>query len=253
MTTNSPLIFEHGYDIRSYEPRLDGRVSIACICNQLQDIASRHADSLGFGYQDLEKSGHFWILARLHLTVDRLPGFGERTTILTWPSGNERLVALRDFLVSDENGPIGRATTSWVTLNAKTHTPDPPETVLHKRFIPERERAVVFPTKAVTRLKQGEHQASLTARRSDMDINGHVNNVKYIEYCFEALPLEWIRENRCTGVDIQFRTEAFAGDEFQAACAQAEPDGGRDTFLHALTRTSDDKEIVRMRSWWKRS
>jgi acyl-ACP thioesterase len=252
MTTESPLTFEHGYDIRSYEPRPDGRVSVTAICNQLQDIASRHADTLGFGHRDLEQSGHFWILARLHLMVDRLPGFGGRTDILTWPSGNERLVALRDFLVLDQDGPMGRATTSWVTMNTRTHRPDPPQTVLHERFIPDREHALTFPTKAVTRLKQGEFQTRLTARRSDMDINGHVNNVKYLEYCFEAVPVEWIADNRCHGVDIQFRSEAFPGDKLVSECAMGEPDQGMDTFLHGLTRVSDNKEIVRMRSWWRR-
>jgi acyl-ACP thioesterase len=252
MTTNSVFTFEHGYDIRSYEPRPDGRVSVTAICDQLQDIASRHADKLGFGYHDLEQSGHFWILARLHLMVDRLPGFGERTSILTWPSGKERLVALRDFVISDGNGQMGTATTSWVTLNTRTHRADPPDTVLPERSIPEREHALVFPTKAVTRLKDGEHTAQLTARRSDMDINGHVNNVKYLEYCFESVPMDWVSENRCHGVDIQFRSESFPGDEYISACTMDAPDQGMDTFLHTLTRISDNKEIVRMRSWWKR-
>lgn len=252
MTTDSPLTFEHGYDIRSYEPRPDGRVSVTAICNQLQDAASRHADRLGFGHGDLQQSGHFWILARLHLMVDRLPGFGGRTNILTWPSGNERLVALRDFLIYDEDGEMGRATTSWVTMNTRTHRPDAPETVLNERFIPDREHALTFPSKAVTRLKEGEYGTTLTARRGDMDINGHVNNVKYLEYGFEAVPAEWIEEHRCHGVDIQFRSEAFPGDTIVSACTKGEPDQGMDTFVHSLTRASDGREIVRMRSWWKR-
>jgi hypothetical protein len=76
--------------------------------------------------------------------------------------------------------------------------------------------------------------------------------VKYLEYCFESVPGEWIAENRCHGVDIQFRSESFPGDELVSKCAPAEPDQGMDTFLHGLTRVSDNKEIVRMRSWWKR-
>ncbi|MCJ2163574.1 MULTISPECIES: acyl-ACP thioesterase domain-containing protein [unclassified Pseudodesulfovibrio] len=253
MTTNLELTLEHGYNIRSYEPRMDGHVSIASLCNQLQDIASRHADSLGFGFHDLEESGHFWILARLHIMVNRLPRFGERTSIRTWPSGNERLVALRDFLIHDADGLIGQATTSWVTMNKQTHRPDKPDQVLNRRFIPDREHAIVFPTKSVTRLKQGDYTADLTARRADIDINGHVNNVKHVELCFEAVPPEWADDHRCRGLDIQFRAEAFAGDKLRAACALSEPDADMDTMLHSLTRVSDDKEIVRMRSWWRKA
>jgi acyl-ACP thioesterase len=253
MTTNPDLTFEHAYNIRSYEPRTDGRVSIASVCNQLQDIASRHADSLGFGFDDLQQSGHFWILARLHLMMDRLPGYGEQARILTWPSGNERLVALRDFLVHDADEIVGRATTSWVTLNAETHRPDKPDTVLDRRFIPERDRALEFPTKSVTRLKEGEHTVQVTARRADIDINGHVNNVKYVEFCLEAVPQAWTDSHRCLGLDIQFRTESFAGDTYAAACSPAEPENSMDTFLHSLIRTSDNREIVRMKTWWRKS
>lgn len=251
MTTNSDLTYVQAYNIRSYEPRFDRRVSIASICNHLQDIASRHADAMGFGFKDLEKSGHLWVLARLHVMMDRLPGFGEAITAKSWPSGNERLVALRDFLINDESGLIGRATTSWVTLNRETNRPDRPDTVLDKRFIPDRDRSTVFPTKAISRLKEGEHTISITARRSDMDINNHVNNVKYIEFCLEAVPQTWANEHRCLGLDIQFRAESHAGDEYVSTCIHSDQDNDMDTMLHSLTRVSDNKEIVRMRTWWR--
>jgi len=251
MTSPNELTLEHVYDIRSYEPRTDGRIPISSVCNYLQDIASRHADSLGFGLRDLRQSGHFWVLARLHVTMDQMPEFGEQIRVLTWPSENERLVALRDFLIHGENGLIGRATSSWATINVETHRPDKPDTVLDKRFIPSRDHSIVFPSKAVTRLKQGEHAVEIVARRADTDINGHVNNVKYVEYCMEAVPQEWTDTHRCMGLDIQFRTESFAGESYQTACTQGESDNDMDTFLHSLTRLSDNREIARMKTWWE--
>jgi acyl-ACP thioesterase len=251
MTTNSGLLLEQTYPIRSYEPRPGGQAPITTICNQLQDIASCHADSLGFGYRDLETSGHLWLLARLHVMMDRLPEYGGTVTVRTWPSGNERLVATRDFLISDQDGLMGRATTAWVTMNAKTHRPEPPSEVLNERFIPDEPRALVFPAKSVARLKGGDHETPLTARRADMDINGHVNNVRYTEFCLEAVPLDWDEANRCMGLDIQFRSESFAGDAYVCACAPEATDGPATTMLHRLTRTADEREIARMRSWWQ--
>lgn len=247
------LTYEQQYTIRSYEPRTDGRVAISSPCNHLQDIASRHADSLGFGFHDLEATGHVWVLARLHLRMDRLPGYGETVKVTTWPSANERLVALRDFIIEDTNGIIGRATTSWVALNLETRHADKPESVLNRRFIPDRDRAMTFPTKAITRLKEGTHSANLTARRADMDINRHVNNVRYVEFCLESVPQEWFETHRCNGVDIQFRTESYPGDQYLSSCSKEDNGDDTSTFLHSLIRISDNKEIVRMRSWWEPS
>nr|WP_321258963.1 acyl-ACP thioesterase domain-containing protein [uncultured Pseudodesulfovibrio sp.] len=253
MTSSNDLTLEHQYNIRSYEPRTDGRISISSVCNYLQDIASRHADSLGFGLRDLRQNGHFWVLARLHVMMDRMPEFGEQVSVRTWPSENERLVALRDFLIHDTDTLIGRATSSWATINVETHRPDKPGSVLNERFIPKRDHSIVFSSKAVTRLKQGEYTVEIMARKADTDINGHVNNVKYIEYCMEAVPLEWDNAHRCMGLDIQFRTESFAGETYQANCTQGEPDNNMDTFMHSLTRLSDNREIVRMKTWWKQA
>ncbi|NDV18427.1 acyl-ACP thioesterase [Pseudodesulfovibrio sp. JC047] len=253
MTKHTPLTLEQPYNIRSYEPQTDGRIPISALCNYLQDIASRHADTLGFGLLDLRQSGHFWVLARLHVMMDRMPGFGEQLHIETWPSGNERLVALRDFLIHDAHGLVGRATSSWATVNRKTHRPDDPSTVLDKRYIPDRDHAMVFPSKAITRLKKGDHPTQIKARRADTDVNGHVNNVKYVEYCMEAVPQSWIETHQCLGLDIQFRTESFAGQEFQATCTESTSDSDMETILHALNRPSDTREIVRMKTWWEQA
>ena len=71
-TIMEKLTYEQQYTIRSYEPRPDGHVAITSPCNHLQDIASRHAETLGFGFHDLEATGHVWVLARLHLRMQRL-------------------------------------------------------------------------------------------------------------------------------------------------------------------------------------
>ena len=251
MTTNSPLALEHDYDIRSYEPRADGRVCITAICDHMQDIASRHADSLGFGYGDLQRTGHFWMLARAYLVMDRLPCFGESCRLRTWPSGNERLVAGRDFLVHGPEGLIGRATSNWVAVDLETRRARNPEEVLDNRYIPDVDRALVMPGKAIQRLRDGEFTATLTARRSDQDINNHVNSVRYAQFCLEAVPADRLETHQCLAVDIQFRNESHAGEEYLAACSPAEPDNDMETMLHSLTRTGDGKEIVRMKTWWR--
>lgn len=74
--------------------------------------------------------------------------------------------------------------------------------------------------------------------------------MRYGEFCFEAVPAAWVEDHRCTALDIQFKNESHAGDVYISACAETETEDGRRSLLHSLRRQEDDKEIVRMRSWW---
>ena len=58
------------------------------------------------------------------------------------------------------------------------------------------------------------------ARRGDIDLNGHVNNVHYVEWMLEALP-DGFRPNAC---EVVFKAETLVGEEVRAE-AIAEADG----------------------------
>ncbi len=54
--------------------------------------------------------------------MKRYPAWNERIKLETWPSGAERLFALRDFRVMDSEGEvIGMASTAWLILDIDTH------------------------------------------------------------------------------------------------------------------------------------
>ena len=48
---------------------------------------------------------------------------------------------------------------------------------------------------------------------NDVDINGHVNSVKYIEHVLDLWPVEWYREHRIRRFEIAYVAEAHGGDQ----------------------------------------
>ena len=46
-----------------------------------------------------------------------------------------------------------------------------------------------------------------------MDINGHINSVKYIEHVLDLWPLEWYKEHSVKRFEIAYVSEAHAGDK----------------------------------------
>ena len=47
---------------------------------------------------------------------------------------------------------------------------------------------------------------------NDVDINGHINSVKYIEHVLDLWPLDWYRRHGIRRFEIAYVAEAHAGD-----------------------------------------
>jgi acyl-ACP thioesterase len=48
---------------------------------------------------------------------------------------------------------------------------------------------------------------------NDVDINGHINSVKYIEHVLDLWPLDWYRDHQIRRFEIAYVAEAHAGDQ----------------------------------------
>ena len=54
---------------------------------------------------------------------------------------------------------------------------------------------------------------SLDVNYNDIDINGHVNSVKYIEHVLDLWDIAWYREHRLKRFEIAYVAEAHQGDK----------------------------------------
>lgn len=241
------LTFTQNYRIRSYETDFAWRATITALCNHLQDIASLHADTMGFGYEDLVSSGRAWVLARAYLRMDRLPRFGQTAEVTTWPSANLNTVATRDFVISEGGSIAGKGTSAWAVIDMNTRKAVPADDFIDLRKIPQQERAIDFETRAVKRIREGERSVTVVARQSDQDINRHVNSIRQVEFLLESTPESWHETRACMGADVQFRAECHAGETIVSICSPNDDN----TAQHILMRVSDNKEIARMKSWWE--
>ena len=47
---------------------------------------------------------------------------------------------------------------------------------------------------------------------SDVDINGHINSVKYIDHLLDLWPLSWYESHRLRRIDVAYVAESYQGD-----------------------------------------
>ena len=53
----------------------------------------------------------------------------------------------------------------------------------------------------------------LTAKYSDIDINGHVNSIRYIEHILDLFPIELYKSKHIRRFEMAYVAESYYGDE----------------------------------------
>jgi len=86
---------------------------------------------------------------------------------------------------------------------------------------------------------------------SDLDINQHVNNVNYIEWAIEAIPIKVIQRYQLSQFEISFRSESKYGDSVISNAQEFESKDQK-TYLHGLVNSNTEVELTVARSIWNR-
>ena len=62
---------------------------------------------------------------------------------------------------------------------------------------------------------------SIDTYYNDVDINGHINSVKYIEHVLDLWDINWYKEHQIRRFEIAYVAEAHAGDKLSFYMQQA--------------------------------
>ena len=243
-------VWREPFSVRVFEIGADGRVGPAMLCDFLQETAGNHARHLGFDIAALQREGRTWMLSRMRLKLVRQPEWHEALSVETWPAGlRGRLIAMRAYRMHDAQGALLlEGLSDWLYVDVATRRIcRVPERLT--QFVPE-DRPVPQPDeRRVPELEAPAWSVELPVRHSDLDINQHVNNVRYVEWLFEPLPPEFPAGRHVIELDILYRQAAEHGD---VAVSQAAPEG-EDALLHRIVRRRDGAVLALARTRWHAS
>jgi acyl-ACP thioesterase len=244
------LKLQKEYKIHVYETGVDGKLNLASLFNFLQDIASEHAEILGFGRDDLMKHNNFWALSRMYAEISAWPSWGESIIITTYPNGTDKLFALRNYEVSYPDGrDIALATSSWLILDQSTRRIQRPEAALSHFNRPSEMQA--SPLRYASKLEFADNDVKnsdpFKVKISDLDINLHTNNVKYFQWINDSYDIDFIKQNIIHSTEINYLSELFYNDEVFLQTRV-----GNDSYYNHSVMRTDGKEVCRVRLGWKK-
>ncbi len=202
------------YEAESFHLDFAGNLTLGVLGNELLNCADAHSESRGFGITELNENHYTWVLSRLAIEMKRMPRQYERYRIYTWVENVYRLFTDRNFeVITEEGETLGYARSIWAMINVETRKPADLLT-LHNGQINDYICDRPCPIERPGRVKvQVDHAVrELQTRYSDIDINGHVNSVKYIEHILDLFALDTFRNQRVKRFEIAYIAESYYGD-----------------------------------------
>ena len=236
-------IWTEEYPIYWYDTDRNGQLKMSAIANYLQESAWRHANHLGFGYEDAQKRNEFWVIISLMIRMVGKPEWGQKLIVETWPKGVDRLFAYRDFKLMDEKGAVvGAATSAWMILDKDTRRPKNVDLVKPVLHLATHQDVLDCNPPLLKPLKEISSTAPRKVRFSELDQNGHVNNIRYIDWSLDAMPADWHHEHRIRTLVINYLAEVQSEEMIEISTGPA----GENAEIVQGTR-EDGKVIFRTR------
>ncbi len=207
---------EENLSIRTNDADLNNRLKMNSIFIYLQDNAAAHADKLHLGYGDLLAKELGWVLSWVRVEVEKYPQYSNNIKIMTWPKCKYKLYSMRDFLIYDKNNiAIIKATTAWLPVNIKTkRIVDLQSLNINIPYQPEESALEIYPEKIISNEEKHVVEKKIF-KYSDLDLNQHVNNTKYVELILNCFTKEFHSQFIIKNFTISFQTESFYDDEIE--------------------------------------
>lgn len=204
--------------VSCYRTDLNRQLRPTEFLNLAQDAATRAASFGNFSDKVLKTRGGVWIVARMQVRFLRPVMLAEELRLDTWHKGLQGVNFIRDYQLVDSSGqPVINSTSSWVIMDianrcllrdAEALALVPASSQCGDSAIEDTCPKVVLPKSCELELVD-EH----IVKWSDVDYNGHANNVKYSVWALDALPADFVRTHFLKELSINFNKEVPPGSK----------------------------------------
>lgn len=194
-----------------------GRMFLGHLGNQMLNAADFHSTDRGFGMKYLMTIKRSWVLSRLAIEMTEMPEQHELYSVETWVESAIRYFTSRNFQVTGNNGRVyGYGRSIWAMIDTETRQPTDIYSIDNGAINNWIESEKPCPIEKGGRVKMSENAKFVRAidvSYNDIDINGHVNSVKYIEHTLDLWDIDWYLNHRMKRFEIAYVAETHHGDK----------------------------------------
>ncbi len=235
-------------EIQISETDFLGRWKPSCIYTAMQEIADTHAHNLGCGRSAMVSRGIVWVLTRLVIEMRRYPHWGETVRLYTWAYDRGGRLFPRNFRIFDESGEeIGAAASIWIIMDMETRKVlRAPDDLFHYSEAADKSDPLPSPQQ----LRPDKQLGRFSVRKpvySDLDVNFHMNNARYVEWICDMFDTKKHKENFLHTLQVNYLTEAVPDKEIELSLLEE-----NDEFFVRGNDAADGTAVFEAFGKWKR-
>lgn len=239
--------FEYAeYLLETNNVDIQKRMTAVSLCDFLQNLAGKAAEKRGYGYTFMTQNNFVWVLIRINAKILHYPKWNETVKLETWVNGIDRIKTDRHFILTDMGGnDAAYVITDWAMIDFKTRRPQYIEKFLDKSNTLYPKSVNITPPSKIKELSKPEICRIRNIEYSDIDLNQHVSNVKYLEWFLDTYDIEYHRENTIKEFEMNFLSECKYGQKINIFKEIKDK-----IHYGSLLRVEDNKEVFRIKIEW---
>lgn len=215
--TRMPKVGRYDFIAEPFHCDFNDSLFIGHLGNTMLNAADFHSNERGYGMHYLNTINKTWVLSRLAIEMTQMPTAYEKYSVETWVDAVVRYFTSRNFAVvgSEDNRVYGYGKSMWAMIDTQTRQPVDISAVRDGLIQSYTDTEKACPIEKSGRAKMSDNLKlvrSIETYYSDIDLNGHVNSVKYVEHVLNLFDLDWFRRHRLNRLDIAYVAESYQGD-----------------------------------------
>ena len=201
------------FTVKTRDCDLYGHWKPSSMLEEMQEVAVSHCEEEGLGRKVTDSLGVVWVLSRCRVELSRTPRNGETVSLETFALPMKHLFFPRVHLFRDSDGAsIGGALGYWLLMDVGTRRIVKPEYILERLPFEDREVPVRVPM-TVRPLVEAPEVVEIRPHFTEFDINGHVNNARYLDWCWNALGFDVLQGHEVAAFDVNYDSEILPGSD----------------------------------------
>lgn len=209
----SELISANHFKITTAETDIEQRLRLGALVNLLIQSAVNSADSLGFGFKDINNQNLSWVLSRLTVTISKPIKWYDHIIVETWPKDIDKILYLRDFIIRTSEGiELAKATSGWLAIDMSRRRPTIVKGSAEEIFSKLRNKHAIEHLPEKLNGFNAGNKFSYKAQYSDIDLNRHVTATRYIDWMMDSLDITYLQKNYPKQLVINYLKETMPNE-----------------------------------------